>query len=127
MTKLDLSTPTEIETLESDVPYVIAQLQIYISQWAEGKGWWDEELAGNKRNDGEMIALMHSELSEALEGLRKPADSTISQGNLAEEMADTVIRILDFCAHRDIDLGSAIMEKMAVNEKRPYKHGGKAF
>ncbi len=82
---------------------------------ARDKGFWDVE-----RNDGELIALMHSELSEALEGLRKG-----DWKNVSEEMADTVIRIFDFCYARDIDLEKDILGKIKVNKKRTYKHGKK--
>ncbi len=78
-----------------------------------GKGYY-----GENRNNGEMIALMHSELSEALEGLRHN-----DWKNVAEELADTVIRIMDFCGGRDIDLEKEILKKIKKNKKRPYKHG----
>lgn len=70
------------------------------------------------RNDGEAIALMHSELSEALEALRKE-----NRENLAEELADCVIRILDYCGGNNIDLEKVLIEKIAKNMDRPYKHG----
>ena len=92
---------------------------------AKAHGWWEQE-----RNDGEMIALMHSELSEALEAIRAgnppcPKDSGMS--TLEEEMADVVIRVMDFCYARKIDLGRAIQRKHFINMNRPYKHGGKKF
>lgn len=80
---------------------------------AKEKGFWDED-----RNDGECIALMHSELSEGLEALRKG-----DMVNLSEELADTIIRILDYSAARGIDIGTAVTVKMAVNKDRPRKHG----
>ncbi len=85
---------------------------------AKGKGWWDV-----KRNDGELIALMHSELSEALEAMR----SRLSKEQVAEELADCCIRIFDFCGGRGIDLQKAIIAKMEKNRKRPYRHGNKKF
>lgn len=92
---------------------------------ASAHGWWDQD-----RNRGEMIALMHSELSEALEAIRTgnpPCPKDPSMSTLEEEMADVVIRVMDFCYAEKIDLGRAIQRKHAVNMKRPYKHGGKKF
>lgn len=76
-------------------------------------GFWESV------NLPEKIALMHSELSEALEVLRKGGQ----KAELAEELADTVIRIFDFCGFLNIDLGEAILIKMEYNASRPYKHG----
>ena len=89
------------------------------------KGWWDKT-----RNDGELIALMHSELSEALEGLREgnPPDDKIPEFNSCEaELADAVIRILDMGHARGYRLGEAIVAKMEFNKGRAHKHGGKQF
>lgn len=78
--------------------------------------WGDEE-----RNDGELIALMHSELSEALEILRRNGPKKA----LAEELADLCIRVFDYCGGREIDLETAIRKKMEINKTRSYKHGKK--
>lgn len=64
--------------------------------------------------------LVASELGEACEAIRHG-----DKENLAEELADIVIRIADFCGWYDIDLEKAIAEKMEKNRNRPYKHGGK--
>lgn len=78
------------------------------------------------RNDAEMIALMHSELSEALEGLRDGNPTSEKLGEpftqVEEELADLVIRCLDMADGRNYALGRAIVAKMAYNEGRPYKH-----
>lgn len=92
-----------------------------VNTWARSKGWWNIH-----RNEGELIALMHSELSEALEGLRagNPASEHIPEFScMEEELADTVIRIADLCGAKGYRLGEAIVAKMKFNEGRPYRHG----
>ena len=88
---------------------------------AQEKGWWDEA-----RNDGEMIALMHSELSEALEFLRhgNPADDKIPAYSGAEaELADVVIRLMDMAQGRGWKVAEALVEKLAFNRTRERRHG----
>ena len=94
-------------------------------------GWWD-----NDRNFGEMIALIHSEISEALEGERKDLmDDHLPHRTMVEvELADTIIRICDLAGSRGYDLGGAIIEKMEYNKRRAdhkkenrMKSGGKKF
>mgnify|MGYP001853858326 FL=1 len=90
-------------------------------------GFWKQD-----RNFGEVIALMHSELSEAFEEYRngKAINETYYEEGkkpcgIPSEIADVIIRIFDFCGGNDIDLEKIILEKMEYNETRPYKHGGK--
>lgn len=85
-------------------------------------GWWHDINTGAplERNDGELIALMHSELSEALEGVRKGKMDDHLPHRLAVEveLADALIRIMDYCGGRGLDLGGAMAEKLAYNKQR---------
>lgn len=100
--------------------------------------WWQDPKTGLpiKRNKGELLALIHSEISEALEGERKDLmDYKLPHRKMAEvEMADALIRILDYCAGFGYDIQGAVDEKMAYNATREdHKHevrmrdGGKQF
>jgi NTP pyrophosphatase (non-canonical NTP hydrolase) len=90
----------------------------------KSNGWWDWE-----RNNGELIALMHSELSEALEGLRKDkqSDKIPNFSSVEEELADTIIRIMDMAEARGYRIAEAILAKLEYNNNRTYRHGGKNF
>lgn len=102
----------------------VSELADQIHEWAIGKGFWDEY-----NSIGEKIALIHLELSEALEALRLPRtyDRNCPEfSNFEIELADAVIRILDLATHEGVRISKAIKAKMQYNETRPYRHG-KAF
>jgi len=95
------------------------------------KGWHEDGRAlGGERNLGESVALIHAELSEALEAIRDgdPPDDKIPEFSGAEaEMADAIIRIMGLSHDQGWNVGEAVIAKMKYNLERPYKHGGKAF
>lgn len=88
-------------------------------------GFWGNR-GRAKRNVPEMIALMHSELSEMLEAYRHdnpPSEHVPEISGMDEELADLMIRVFDFCGGFDIDIAKAIELKMKFNETREHKHG----
>jgi len=96
---------------------------------ARDHGWHDQE-----RTIGDLICLMHSELSEALEEHRNGHSPTEIYYNdnkpekpegIPVELADCVIRIFDFCGLHDINLEEVLKLKMQYNKTRPYRHGNK--
>lgn len=106
------------------------ELQKQIHKLAKEKGWWEED-----RDFAEVVALAHSELSEALEEYRNSKDfvyyTTLTDSEylkpegIAIEMADVIIRILDWAEKEGVDMEEMIKVKHKYNTTRPYKHGGK--
>ena len=121
---------------------MINELAKQIHENAKAHGFFDKE-----KNIGEMLCLIHSEVSEALEADRNDrysAGTLMSvvngwvsdkdfikaykkqvKGTFEEEMADIVIRVMDLCAFKNIDLEAHIKAKMRYNSLREYKHGKK--
>ena len=89
-------------------------------------GWWTNLSTGESKSKGDVteilakIALIHSEVSEATEGVRKGLnDDHLSNRPMVEvELADAIIRILDLCGHEGWDIEGAVFEKLEYNKKR---------
>jgi NTP pyrophosphatase (non-canonical NTP hydrolase) len=121
---------------------MLNELAKTVHENAKSKGFYD-----NKKNIGEMLCLIHSEVSEALEADRnkqyckidKPQENVLMgwtsdidfqhdykdkvKGSFEEEMADIVIRVLDMCAFKNIDLDLHVKAKMRYNASRQFMHG----
>ncbi len=120
----------------------LQELSVEAYENSKDKGFHD-----NPKSFGDDIALMHSELSEALEDYRagrapneiwyeeadgskhesfaEPGTALRKPCGIPSEMADVIIRVLDFCGKYDIPIERAVWEKMRFNSTRPRMHGGK--
>ena len=109
-----------------------------VHETARRSGWYTDLATGQpvERNVGEVIALMHSELSEALEAHRKGLmdDKLPDRPGIEVEFADCIIRILDTGAAMGLDVAGALVAKNRVNRVREdhrienrRKAGGKAY
>lgn len=109
--------------LEFDIAF--RTLQEDVHQTAKAKGWWDEP-----REEGTLLMLMVGELAEAMEALRagNPPDKHLSHySSRTVELADVVIRIMDYAGYHNLPLAEAIEAKAEYNKTRSHRHGGKAF
>lgn len=99
-------------------------VQAHCHSAAVKSGWWQdlhtgEDLHG-KKNIGELLMLIVSEVAEAMEGARKNLmDDKLSHRRMVEvELADALIRIFDTAGGMGYDLASAVAEKLAYNQQR---------
>lgn len=113
-----------------------------VNATAHAKGWYDSELAALAKGhpaaekellvleDARRIALLHSEASELLEGIRGsngPSDHIPAFSCAEEEGADLIIRLMDVSVERGWRIAEAVEAKRAFNETRSHRHGGKAI
>lgn len=130
-------------------PYIskltVPEIMLLAHETAKLKGWWENM----DRNVPEQLALMHSEISEALEAYRDPMldfavediqywsddgsvyykqnkEGSFKPEGFGIELADLVIRVCDTCQRYGIDLDRCLREKMLYNLSRPHRHGGKS-
>jgi NTP pyrophosphatase (non-canonical NTP hydrolase) len=96
-------------------------------------GWYDQVAPDTmgKYFIPAQLALIHSEISEALEAYRKdgvpdPGEAfTVGDGSFVEELADAVLRIIDLCGFLQIDIEHAVEVKHQYNLTREHRNGGK--
>lgn len=140
---------TQVNLTKTTTELLLAALQVTVHQGNVQAGWWTdlstnmdlaEEVRQNTRLGKALVAeklcLVHSEVSEAMEGHRKnlPDDKLPHRPMVEVEMADAVIRILDLCGAMKLDLAGAIFEKLEYNRSREdhqisnrVKPNGKAY
>ena len=113
-----VSTPTKAKEISDQ----LNNLRDICYQESYNAGWHTDIDTGElkERNKGEMISLIHSEVSEMLEGERKNLmDDKLPHRVMVEvEAADAIIRILDYCGRWGYDVGGALVEKIEFNQSR---------
>ena len=139
----------QINLTKTTTESLLTTLQVSIHQGNVQAGWWTDlstnmDLAEEARQGtrlgkalvAEKLCLVHSEISESMEGHRKGLqDDKLPHRPMIEvEMADAVIRILDLCGALKLDLAGAIFEKLEYNRSREdhqisnrVKPNGKAY
>lgn len=120
----------------------INELVLEAHNAAKEKGWWEKP-----KSQLECHMLMVSELAEATEEARKGTppiyidgkdgavdyvkNSNVTPAGKPEgeliELADVIIRIADYCGHKEWNLEDAIRLKLEYNKTRAHRHGGKLY
>lgn len=103
-------------------------------------GWWEErefvqkELSHFMDNTPhmaiELLGLVTSEISEAMEAARKHPRSqwgdAKTKDTMVREMGGAIVRLMDLAEHLQLPLGAAVIEEIRHNATRGYRHGGRA-
>lgn len=100
-------------------------------------GWWEDRVAiaaahpnGKHQVILAALALVTTEISEAVEAVRKHDPTTWAdtktKDTFARELAGATLRIMDLAAWTGVDLGEAIRAELEANKARGHRHGGKA-
>lgn len=106
----------------------LRQIQMMVHALAVEKGWWSADTV----NVGERLLLINSEISEAFEEYRNGRGLTVAYKEadgkpcgFGVELADALIRLLDFAEGIGIDLEALVLMKHEYNKQRAWRHGGK--
>ena len=105
-------------TIEEQMAYALNILSYEIHDDSVSAGWWDDGY--DKYVLGTKLMLVVSEVAEAMEGFRKNLmDDHLPERKMVEvEVADALIRLLDFAGALNMDIGGAVMEKLEYNRNR---------